>query len=69
MPAYNAILSQRRTSAVADLLRPTAADGVLVSAKGQGSADPIAPNTLPSGSDNPAGRALNRRVTITYGGR
>ncbi|WP_261568081.1 OmpA family protein [Frankia gtarii] len=68
-PAYNAILSQRRASAVADLLRPTAADGVLVSARRHGAADPIAPNTLPGGSDNPAGRALNRRVTITYGSR
>ncbi|EIV95000.1 OmpA family protein [Frankia sp. QA3] len=66
-PAYNTILSQRRASAVADLLRPAAPDGVLVSARGHGSADPIGRNTRPDGSDNPAGRALNRRVTITYG--
>jgi hypothetical protein len=31
-----------------------------------GSADPVAPNTKPDGADNPAGRALNRRVTIAY---
>ncbi|MGH2886857.1 MAG: hypothetical protein ACRDPA_29895, partial [Solirubrobacteraceae bacterium] len=29
-------------------------------------ADPVAPNTNQNGSDNPAGRALNRRVTIVY---
>ncbi|KJE22843.1 outer membrane protein/peptidoglycan-associated (lipo)protein [Frankia torreyi] len=65
--AYNVILSQRRASAVADLLRPAAPAGVLVSARGHGSADPIARNTLPDGSDDPAGRAINRRVTITFG--
>ena len=26
--------------------------------------DPVAPNTKPDGSDNPAGRAKNRRVEI-----
>jgi outer membrane protein OmpA-like peptidoglycan-associated protein len=67
-PAYNVILSQRRASAVADALRPAAPDGVLVSATGHGSADPIARNTAPDGSDDPAGRARNRRVTITYAG-
>ncbi|WP_157734314.1 MULTISPECIES: OmpA family protein [Frankia] len=68
-PAYNVILSQRRASAVADLLRPAAPAGFLVSARGHGSADPIAHDTLPDGSDDPAGRAINRRVTITYGGQ
>lgn len=31
---------------------------------GKGAADPIAPNTLEDGSDNPEGRAKNRRVEI-----
>ncbi len=65
-PAYNVILSQRRANAVADLLRPRAPHDVLVSATGQGSASPVAANTNPDGSDNSAGRAQNRRVTITY---
>ncbi|WP_242606153.1 OmpA family protein [Frankia sp. Cppng1_Ct_nod] len=65
-PAYNVILSQRRANAVANLLRPSAPHDVLVSATGHGSANPVAPDTSPDGSDNPAGRAQNRRVTITY---
>ncbi|WP_322781140.1 OmpA family protein [Frankia sp. Cas4] len=65
-PAYNVILSQRRANAVADLLRPKAPGDVLVTATGQGSANPVAPNTNPDGSDNSPGRAQNRRVTITY---
>jgi outer membrane protein OmpA-like peptidoglycan-associated protein len=32
-----------------------------------GKADPVAPNTKPDGSDNPDGRRLNRRVTISFG--
>jgi len=32
---------------------------------GCGAADPVAPNTNPDGSDNPAGRAQNRRAEIT----
>ncbi|WP_241255996.1 OmpA family protein [Candidatus Protofrankia californiensis] len=65
-PAYNVILSQRRANAVADLLRPKAPPGVLVSATGHGAANPVTPNTNPDGSDNSAGRGQNRRVGITY---
>ena len=39
--------------------------GKLISTRSMGKADPVAPNTLPNGKDNPAGRALNRRVVIT----
>ena len=31
---------------------------------GLGETDPVAPNARPDGTDDPAGRALNRRVTI-----
>jgi OmpA-OmpF porin, OOP family len=65
--AYNQSLSERRARAVADALgraQPSVA-GRLTPA-GHGSADPVAPNTNSDGSDNPAGRAKNRRVTITY---
>ncbi|WP_018636743.1 OmpA family protein [Parafrankia elaeagni] len=65
-PAYNVILSQRRADAVAGLLRPATPDGTRVSATGRGGADPVAPNTRPDGSDDPAGRALNRRVEVSF---
>jgi outer membrane protein OmpA-like peptidoglycan-associated protein len=32
--------------------------------QGLGKANPFAPNTNPNGSDNPAGRAKNRRVEV-----
>jgi hypothetical protein len=35
-------------------------------AAGLGATNPVAPNTKSDGSDNPAGRALNRRVTIAF---
>jgi OmpA-OmpF porin, OOP family len=63
--AVNLPLSQARAhSVVAALLAAT--PGVTYQASGLGSADPVAPNTKPDGSDNPAGRALNRRVTIVF---
>lgn len=65
-PAYNLALSQRRADAVAGLLRSNAPAGVTVTATGHGSAQPVAANASPDGSDNPDGRALNRRVTVTY---
>ena len=41
-------------------------DGVsaTLDATGYGETKPIAPNENPDGSDNPSGRALNRRVEI-----
>lgn len=33
---------------------------------GHGEANPVAPNNNPDGSDNPGGRAKNRRVTIGF---
>lgn len=63
--AYNADLSLRRATAVQAALQPLA-PGVAFEVSGRGAADPVAANTNPDGSDNPAGRALNRRVTITF---
>jgi outer membrane protein OmpA-like peptidoglycan-associated protein len=64
---YNLGLSLRRAQSVVNFLKPaTAGTTVTYSSQGFGEADPVAPNTLPSGADNPAGRALNRRVTISY---
>ena len=63
--AYNDDLSLRRATAVQAGLQPLV-PGVAIQVSGKGAADPVAPNTNPDGSDNPDGRALNRRVTITF---
>lgn len=65
--AYNIGLSQRRAAAVQTFLGAQVANPALTfTSQGLGEADPVAPNTLPNGQDNPAGRQQNRRVTITY---
>lgn len=61
--AVNLPLSRARAAAVVGALKPLTPTASYTSA-GMGSADPVAPNTNRDGSDNPAGRALNRRVTI-----
>jgi outer membrane protein OmpA-like peptidoglycan-associated protein len=63
--AVNLPLSQARARSVVSALTPLTA-GINYTSQGMGSADPVAPNTKPDGSDNPAGRALNRRVTIVF---
>ena len=66
--SVNIPLSEARAQAVVTALRPLVAGApVTFQAIGKGSADPIAPNTNPDGSDNPAGRAQNRRVTLSFG--
>jgi outer membrane protein OmpA-like peptidoglycan-associated protein len=65
--AVNLPLSRARARSVVNFLKPaTAGTAVTYQSNGHGEADPVAPNTKPDGSDNPAGRALNRRVTISY---
>ena len=61
--AFNLQLSQERADAVSAELKK---DGVsaMLDATGYGESKPIAPNENADGSDNPAGRALNRRVEI-----
>jgi OmpA-OmpF porin, OOP family len=63
--AINQPLSVARARAVVSALGPHT-PGVGYDAAGKGSADPVAPNTLSNGADNPQGRALNRRVTIAF---
>jgi outer membrane protein OmpA-like peptidoglycan-associated protein len=62
---YNLDLSNRRAKTVAGWF---VSSGLLppeqVEAVPHGAADPVAPNKSPRGADNPAGRALNRRVEI-----
>ncbi len=59
----NQELSQLRADNVAALLMESLSDVAIV-AIGLGEAQPIAPNTNPDGSDNPEGRAQNRRVEV-----
>ncbi len=63
--AVNIPLSKARARSVVNALRAQT-PGITYQAQGFGSADPVAPNTKRDGSDNPAGRALNRRVTISF---
>jgi len=63
--AYNQKLSERRAKAVFDYLTSNGVDaGRLVGPHGYGESRPIAPNTNPDGSDNPQGRAQNRRTEL-----
>jgi len=65
--AYNLDLSQRRANNIARLLEKVYSNlAGLVRPVGKGMGDPVAPNTNPDGSDNPAGRARNRRVDIEF---
>lgn len=66
--SYNLTLSRRRAQAVEGVLRSElgGARGTAIVASGHGAADPVAPNTK-GGHDDPAGRAQNRRVAITFG--
>lgn len=61
--AYNMDLSRRRATAVRDWLverHQLSAD--LFTVHGRGEHEPVAANTNPDGTDNPAGRQKNRRV-------
>lgn len=64
-PSYNLTLSQQRAAAVQQYLaQQVNRPDLSYQAVGEGEADPVAPNTNPDGSDNPVGRAQNRRVTV-----
>ena len=63
--AYNQGLSERRAKAVYDYLTSNGVDAArLVGPNGYGESRPIAPNTNEDGSDNPEGRAKNRRTEL-----
>ena len=61
--AFNQKLSEDRANAVSTELKKDGVSATL-DATGYGETKPVAPNENPDGSDNPAGRALNRRVEI-----
>ncbi|MBL7860247.1 MAG: PD40 domain-containing protein [Cyclobacteriaceae bacterium] len=60
--AYNIELSQRRAESTVNYLIRKGIDPARLVAKGYGESKPIARNTNPDGSDNPAGRQRNRRT-------
>lgn len=65
---YNLRLSKRRAQTVLNYFTRNKwafnKDYVFDAAKGLGASKPIVPNKNPDGTDNPAGRARNRRVEI-----
>ena len=60
--AYNTELSRRRATAVAEELIAHGVRRDRVAVEAYGERRPVAPNTHSDGTDNPAGRARNRRV-------
>lgn len=60
--AYNVRLSQRRAESAVNYIIKAGIDPTRIVAKGYGETMPIAPNTNPDGTDNPEGRAKNRRT-------
>ena len=60
--AYNEDLSRRRAISVVDYLISKGIPDARLKAKGYGETDPIAPNKNADGTDNPEGRAKNRRT-------
>ena len=61
---HNLKLSQERANSVRNYLISKGINANRVIAKGYGSAEPVAPNTNPDGSDNPEGRQRNRRTEV-----
>jgi outer membrane protein OmpA-like peptidoglycan-associated protein len=62
--ARNLELSRERAQAVKNWLVKNGIAEASIATKGYGEGYPVAPNAGENGSDNPLGRALNRRVSI-----
>lgn len=63
--AYNQTLSEKRATAIKDwFVSRGDLRNVVFATKGFGARNPVAPNRKPDGSDDPEGRAKNRRVEI-----
>ncbi len=60
--SYNIKLSQRRAESVVKYLESRGIEPKRLKAKGYGEEEPIAPNEKKDGSDDPSGRAKNRRT-------
>ncbi|MGE0823835.1 MAG: OmpA family protein [Candidatus Binatia bacterium] len=62
--ATNQALSERRAESVASALENDGVGRDRITTRGYGKRYPVAPNRNPDGSDNPSGRAKNRRVEV-----
>jgi outer membrane protein OmpA-like peptidoglycan-associated protein len=62
--AYNFDLSLRRARRVADALAAAGIAAGRISSQGLGKSRPLTTETKPDGSDDPEGRARNRRVEV-----
>jgi outer membrane protein OmpA-like peptidoglycan-associated protein len=63
---YNMKLSENRATSVKNwLVQNAGVSASRITTRGFGETKPVAPNTNPNGTDNPAGRQKNRRVEIT----
>jgi outer membrane protein OmpA-like peptidoglycan-associated protein len=62
--AFNQGLSEHRAENVVIALENSGVTSGRIAAQGYGRRYPVAPNTNPDGTDNPAGRAKNRRVEV-----
>lgn len=62
--AYNQTLSEKRARTVKDWLVARGAVAGTTPIQGWGKRRPVASNTKPDGSDDPAGRQKNRRVEV-----
>ncbi len=60
--SYNKRLSQQRAESVVNYIKSRGISSQRLVAKGYGADQPVAPNSNPDGSDNPEGRAQNRRT-------
>jgi len=63
--SYNMALSQQRAQACVDYILSKGIGKERIFARSYGKTRPVAPNSLPNGNDNPAGRQLNRRTEFT----
>jgi len=61
---YNQVLSEQRAGSVRTWLAKHGYVPASTPIQGLGKRDPVAPNQNPDGTDNPAGRAKNRRVEV-----
>jgi len=66
---YNLKLSQKRAESVVNYLISKGIPAERIKPKGYGETRPVAPNDKPDGSDNPEGRALNRRTDFRIIGK
>lgn len=64
-PGANQALSDQRAVAVAAALAAARPD-LVITTRGFGESQPVAPNTFADGTDDSYGRMLNRRVEVSY---